>query len=205
MLAMNGHGRPLNATLARNPWRSVRSGCWCAPLARRRAAGLTLLELLFTIVILAILLSVAVPSFQGLAQRDRITDTTNDLLMAFQLGRSEAIRYRTQATVCAANADQTACAVADPPWSTGWVLFRQDDQTETRIRVGTAPAAGVTITTAVERVRFRADGSAQIVGAAVGTFEIDSEANRPRCIRILPSGFISMERMACPTVNPQQH
>ncbi|MBK1644528.1 hypothetical protein CKO25_07640 [Thiocapsa imhoffii] len=198
MLAMNGHGCQINDLLTRDPWRSVRSSCWHTPLARRRAAGLTLLELLFTIAILAILLSVAVPSFQGLAQRDRITDTTNDLLMAFQLGRSEAIRYRTQATVCAANANQTDCAVADPPWSNGWVLYRVNPQTP--IRVGAAPAPGVTIATTVQQIQFQPDGSAQM-----GTFEIDSEANRPRCIRILPSGFISMERMACPTVNPQQN
>ncbi|UHD15803.1 GspH/FimT family pseudopilin [Thiocapsa bogorovii] len=154
--------------------------------------GFTLIELMTSLVVLSILLAIGIPSFKSFSDKDRITDTTNDLITAFQLGRSEAIRHRTKATICEANKDQTECVNESTLWSNGWILYRSTPATP--IRIGTAPLDGVRISTNALRIVFDAAGQA----TDFGQFEIDSDAGEPRCIRVLPSGFISSEKMACP-------
>ena len=56
----------------------------------RRFAGFTMVEMLFVIVIIGIGMTIAVPSFQGMLQRNRLTTQSNDLSMAINLARSEA-------------------------------------------------------------------------------------------------------------------
>jgi type IV fimbrial biogenesis protein FimT len=159
------------------------------------AHGFTLIEVMMSLVVLSILLAIGIPSFKGFADKDRITDTTNDLITAFQLGRSEAIRHRTTATICEANEDQTECLDESTLWSNGWILYRSAP--DEPIRIGTAPLGGVSISTEASRIVFDAAGQA----TEFGQFEIDSDAGEPRCIRVLPSGFISSEKMACPNTD----
>ncbi len=59
---------------------------------KKEYKGFTLVELLVVLVIVAITLSAAAPSFQGIVARNRIATQTNDLLLAFNLARSEALR-----------------------------------------------------------------------------------------------------------------
>lgn len=54
----------------------------CAPGRRRRAAGFTLIELLIAIVVAAILVSIAIPSYSGYVQRARRSEATTALLRA---------------------------------------------------------------------------------------------------------------------------
>ena len=56
----------------------------------RRFNGFTIIEMLFVIVIIGIGMTIAVPSFQGMLQRNRLTTQSNDLSMAINLARSEA-------------------------------------------------------------------------------------------------------------------
>ncbi len=154
--------------------------------------GFTLIEVMMSLVVLSILLAIGIPSFKNFADKDRITDTTNDLITAFQLGRSEAIRHRTKATICEANDDQTECVKESNLWLNGWILYRSAP--DEPIRTGRAPLTGVSISTNALRIVFDAAGQA----TEFGQFEIDSDAEEPRCIRVLPSGFISSEKMACP-------
>lgn len=56
----------------------------------RRFEGFTMIEMLFVIVIIGIGMSIAVPSFQGMLQRNRLANQSNDLSMAINLARSEA-------------------------------------------------------------------------------------------------------------------
>lgn len=89
--------------------------------ARRAASGFTLIELLAVVVISALLLVVAVPSFSEAFERNRIVSEANDVTAAFAFARTEALRSNSEVRICPGNAAQTACAAN---WSAGtWLVW----------------------------------------------------------------------------------
>ncbi|MEN8108370.1 MAG: GspH/FimT family pseudopilin [Pseudomonadota bacterium] len=91
-----------------------------------KESGITLLELLITIVMLSILLAVGVPSLQDFIKNNRITGQANDLAIAIQLARSEAVKRGTGGIICASD-DEATCSNSDD-WSTGWIVYTDVDQ-----------------------------------------------------------------------------
>lgn len=85
------------------------------------SAGFTLVELMVTIVILAIVMAIAVPSFKEYMQNLQIRNAAESVLRGLQLARAEAVsrnapvRFTLDATgsgwaVCVLNAAGNACA-----------------------------------------------------------------------------------------------
>ena len=58
-------------------------------------------ELLITIFMIGIVLTIGVPGFSKFTQNGRITSTANELHSSFHLGRSEAARSKSNVTICA--------------------------------------------------------------------------------------------------------
>ncbi|WP_456418113.1 GspH/FimT family pseudopilin [Thiolapillus sp.] len=77
----------------------------------RKIRGFTLVELLITILVIAILLSLAAPSFRSLLDRNAATATANDILSSILLARSEAIK-REQPVIFSGSADFSTWQVA---------------------------------------------------------------------------------------------
>ena len=80
---------------------------------RRRFAGFTMVELLVTIAIAAILATVAVPSFSGLIASQRAKTAASELFASFLTARSDAIMR---------NANVTVSPLAGG-WSQGWRIL----------------------------------------------------------------------------------
>ena len=78
------------------------------------AKGFTIIELMVTLTIAAILLAIGVPSFRSLIQNQRLTTTVNDLFSAINLTRSQALQQGGRVDL--APLDQT-------DWSNGWRIF----------------------------------------------------------------------------------
>ena len=85
--------------------------------------GFTLVEIIITMAIGAILLSIAVPSFQTSIQNNRKTTAINDLRTALALARSTAVTRRVQVTVCRSNNGANCQTGAGSDWSDGWMIF----------------------------------------------------------------------------------
>lgn len=113
------------------------------PAGQARQGGVTLIELLVTLSVIAILLAVAAPSFQAFSKENRAVSISNELVSALTLARSEAIKRNTSVTVCKTadpNAASPTCSTA-ATWQTGWLVFTDGgttgsvDGTDTRLRV----------------------------------------------------------------------
>ncbi|MCC4587440.1 Tfp pilus assembly protein FimT/FimU [Xanthomonas sp. NCPPB 1067] len=89
----------------------------------RRSAGFTLVELMITIAVLAILLTIALPSFRGVIRSNRVASATNESIGLLSLARSEAIRNRRGGGVCG-SASGTAC---DNNWGSGMLAWADSD------------------------------------------------------------------------------
>lgn len=84
--------------------------------------GLSLVELMFTILIVAVLATLAVPSFRDASLGSRLAATANSLHGSIQVARSEAIKANAPVTLCA-SADGLTCATAGD-WDQGWIVLR---------------------------------------------------------------------------------
>lgn len=71
----------------------------------KRVSGFTLIELLVTIAVVAILATVAVPSFQSLLERNQFAVEYNQVLSGLYYARSEAIKRRENVTAAVSQVD----------------------------------------------------------------------------------------------------
>lgn len=90
--------------------------------------GFTLVELVVTIALLAILTTLAIPSFSEVLRQWRRDSATRALLISLQIARSEAIKSSRRMVVCPST-NGTSCA-ASTEWRNGWIVFVDDGATD---------------------------------------------------------------------------
>lgn len=122
--------------------------------------GFTLIELMVVIAIVAILASIAYPSFRTLILNNRITSQTNSLLGVLQLARSEAVTNRVTTRVCGST-DNSNCDTNS--WESGVIVFRDADGNGSAaaaelVRVIPAITDGNTVQGAIGAISYRSDG-----------------------------------------------
>lgn len=75
------------------------------------------------VAILAIVLSIAIPSFSAIILNNRLSTTADELQSSLQLARSEAVKRKKTITLCRADASFEKCASNGTDWSLGWLLL----------------------------------------------------------------------------------
>ncbi|GAB6049938.1 hypothetical protein JCM16106_07820 [Hydrogenophilus islandicus] len=153
---------------------------------RGRARGFTLVELMVTVAVAAVVLALAVPSFQTTLRNHRLTTYANEFIAALNLARTEAIRRGQPVVVCKSQ-DGNTCLEGGNKWEVGWIAFvdlNGDDKRQTTgstpeplLRVWPALPAGFTLrpnNNFDNYLRYGPDGSAN----NFGTFALCYQNNR---------------------------
>ena len=97
---------------------------------KTRNSGFTLIELMVTLGVAAIILSVGVPSFRGVIMDNRLVSEANQFVTSVKMARSAAVRYQRPATVCSSDDFDAAVPTCsgDPDWSDGWIVWVDKDR-----------------------------------------------------------------------------
>jgi len=95
-------------------------------MAPRKYKAFTLLELMITISILAILLSLGIPAFHEFALKQRLNAAVNVLQNDLLLARSQAIHRDVHVIACPWNSGGGCTGKAD--WSEGWAVFSDSNE-----------------------------------------------------------------------------
>lgn len=91
-----------------------------------RAAGFTLIELMVTVAIAAILLALAVPNFSSTLKASRTSSQIRELANGLTYARSEAVARGQEVRICP-SVSGDACGGT---WSQGWIIFVNPNEDE---------------------------------------------------------------------------
>ncbi|MEH6616960.1 MAG: GspH/FimT family pseudopilin [Porticoccus sp.] len=83
--------------------------------------GFTLIELMITVALVAILLALSAPYFRETITSNKIGAEANNLMASFNLARSTAARLNQPVALCK-SADGVDCTT-DDNWEQGWITF----------------------------------------------------------------------------------
>ncbi len=150
--------------------------------------GFTLVELMVTLAIAAILLTSGVPSFANLIKDNRLSTKTNELVTSLSLARSEAIKQ-----------GRTVNIKRNASWAQGWKIWvdtdgdnNLDPGEEIRVNDG-FNNTGVTLTSSGgSQLSYDPQGAAGVTG----TFDIcdNRTGETGRRLTIFATGQISLNR-----------
>lgn len=179
----------------------------------RRPSGFTLLELLFAVLVAAIVIGIGSPAFSDFRRNARMTRDANDFLTAVQQARSESAKRQTPVSLCAAEpgADEPACSgeALTTVGASGWLLFADPDGNCERAPGEAEPVLAVrpgseTLRVAANSARtcisFAANGFLRSDGGPREVYEVlfcDGVDPRPggyRAFTLSPSGHARVTR-----------
>lgn len=149
--------------------------------------GFTLVELLVTVAVLAVVLGIAVPSYQSFISRNRLAATTNELVSALALARSEAVKRAKPVSVVSAD------------WSAGWEVSVDEDGTVLRVyQANTQGGADITADANFSSyIRYLPSGASEGSGGdGNGDFTVCKDGNA-RVVSINNTGRVSTTAGSC--------
>ena len=168
----------------------------------KRQSGFTLMELMVTMVIAVILLTVVVPGFRDVLQNNRATAMANDFVSAVNFARSEAVKRVRQVRISAVNP-----ATATNEWGPGWRIWADANDNDAfdageELRVRAALEGGATFDSVENdsEIRFLATGLTDIPAAQVRSFALrlpGCRGDQGRTIAATPTGYVSVARVSC--------
>jgi type IV fimbrial biogenesis protein FimT len=143
------------------------------------------------ITLLAILLAIAAPNFQGMTASSRLTSASNELLGSLQQARAQAVRTGSRVTVCRSTNGAQCDTSAGVGWHRGWIVFQDTTRSSADAEVDAGEGiltnirdlgAGTTIAgnnPIANYVSFAADGRPRLMGGGIqsGTLRVCSPAD----------------------------
>ena len=180
------------------PCGPIRHGC--AAFAARAAAGFSLIEMLTTMSILAIMLAIASPGLASLTSANALSAAQGELASAMVLARAEALKRGLPVGLAAAT------PVAGAEFSGGWTIFVDAngngtfDAGETIVRQQPAFHGDVRVAASGGTTVLEFNGRGFLTPSAMVTFTVcSSMATKSYQVRVEPVGLADvLETTGCP-------
>lgn len=152
-----------------------------ASMNSKHNKGFTLIEMMVTVAVLAIILGIGVPSFQGLIERNRVSTATDRLLATLASARSEAIRLGQAVNVL---------RLGDT-WQNGWEVTT--GASTIRRESGVSPSIKIIDQNIGNAISFAANGNVPTLSGRSAVFTIcaTNSTARRRQISINERGHLS--------------
>ena len=90
---------------------------------RAKSLGFTIIELMVTLLVVAIMLTIAIPAFRSLILNNRLTTSADSLVNALNYTRSLALTNNSSVKICPFNSANSI--VCGNNWSSGWIVVTQ--------------------------------------------------------------------------------
>lgn len=164
---------------------------------KRPAPGMSLIELMITLSVAAVLLSIAAPSMGNLIQENRITAMSNTLVSHLQYARHEAVFRRSHVAACPGDMNQ-GCA-GHNRWDQGFIVFVDDNQSgqpdhdDDILRVVAPDDRMLMHSAGRTRVRFQPHGGAYGTNLTIRVCDQSRRAT-PRAVIVSNPGRVRVER-----------
>ena len=138
----------------------------------RFGSGISVVELVISLAVVAILATTGIPAFSSFIQTNRVSESAFDVLGTINLARTEAVKRRTRVVLCR-SADPTvgvpSCGGSANVWTTGWLVFASGDSnntyevgTDTLLGIGLVHSSNITVVTNAtsnNNLEYNADGT----------------------------------------------
>ena len=168
-------------------------------------AGLTFIEILAALAIVALSLTLALPAYQSVVQANRLSAGSNALSGSMHLARSEAVLRGQRVTMCVSD-DGDICS-ATGGWHRGWIVFHDPDANAQRgagealLHVQPAlEALSITGNQPVVRyVSYSSLGWPRLTTGALqmGTLTVCAERQQGRKIVLSRTGRVRLDAASC--------
>jgi type IV fimbrial biogenesis protein FimT len=152
-----------------------------------RSRGFTLIEMLVTLAIFAVLLMIAIPSMRPFLQSQSVKNASMDINSTVALARSEAIKRN-------AIVDVTANSATD--WSRGWVV----SQTTPAATIRKQPALNnIVITPSSGSFSFDGNGRMTSTGSTFTIKPLNKTGSQPLCLTVTvgSTGRVESTKVTC--------
>lgn len=134
-------------------------------MVKLRRQGFTALELIITMAVIAVLLTLGVPAFQNFGWNLRMKTAMDTLQTDLKLARGHSISQNSRTVICPAD-DKTGCS-GQADWQHGWIVFtdingdREKQATEPLLKYsGTLANLNINSSSSRTYLRFFPNGSA---------------------------------------------
>lgn len=145
------------------------------------ARGFTLLELMVTVAVLAVLIGIAVPSLGDATLAGKLAASANDLVAGVAMGRSEAIKRNAVTSLCVSS-NGTSCGSGG--WEQGWIIISGS----TVIQKHSAAPTGFKVTSSVAKVDFQPTGVGNTQATITVCRSAPSAGSQERVVNVSATG-----------------
>lgn len=160
-----------------------------------RSSGFTLLELMVTVAVAGVLMTVAIPAWQSTVQRNTMTSIINDLVGDINFARSEAITRGADVSICASS-NQSDCSGKEN-WVEGWIVSAPTAPPGNNLLRAHGPIAmpqiSITKNTIGDKVTFGGSGFADKGAGTITLSTAEADTNEMTCIVISLAGRVRTE------------